>query len=118
MLWPLGIYTSDPVDKAIKKLRILSKHFTYQKQNLFCFNEVTKSEVLKEISHYNNEKATAKILNVSSKLSDDTITSLVNKPLTSSRKFPSNVKLAGIALFYKKKILNPKKTIEQPVFFM
>ena len=37
----------------------------------------------------------------------------MNKSLASSRKFPSNLKLADIAPIYKKKTLKPKKTIDQ-----
>ena len=120
---------SDPFDKAIKKFEFHPLNFisliknriaknTYQ--NLFCFNEVTKVEVLKETNYINNKKATPfnaipsknfilkilkilKILNVSSECSADTLTSLVNKSLTSSRKCHSNLKL---------KILKPKKTID------
>ena len=81
-------------------------------QNLFCFNEVTKAEVLKEINYINNKKANpfntipSKILKISSECSADTLTSLINKSLTSSRKFPSNLKLADITPIYKKK--NPQ----------
>ena len=118
---------SDPVDKAIKKFEFhpsisliknrIAKNIC---QNLFCFNEVTKVEVLKETNYINNKKAIPfntipsknfilkilkilKILNVSSECSADTLTSLVNKSLTSSRKCRSNIKL---------KILKPKKTID------
>ena len=79
---------------------------------LFCFNEVTKTEVLKEINSINNKKANSfntipsKILKISSECSADTITSLINKSLTSSKKFPSNHKLADITPFCKKK--NPQ----------
>ena len=55
----------DPVDKAIKKFKFhpsilfiknrIGKNIS---QNLFCFNEVTKAEVLKEINYINNKKAT------------------------------------------------------------
>ena len=55
---------SDPVEKAIKKfdfhLSILLIKYEIGKnvsQNLFCFNEVIKAEVLKEINSINNEKA-------------------------------------------------------------
>ena len=90
-------------------------------RNLFCFNEVTKAEVLKEINYINNKKANpfntipSKILKVSWECSADTLTSLINKSLTTSRKFPSNLKLADITpvFFLKKKILNSKKTIDQ-----
>ena len=77
--------------------------------NLFCFNEVTKAEVLKEINSINNKKANpfntipSKILKISSECSADTLTSLINKSLASSKKFPSKLKLAGIAAIYKKK---------------
>ena len=80
-------------------------------RNLFCFNEVTKAEVLKEINYINNKKANpfntipSKILKVSWECSADTLTSLINKSLTTSRKFPSNLKLADITpvfFFFKK----------------
>ena len=55
---------SDPVEIAIKKSEIhpnilLIKNIIGKKvsRNLFCFNEVTKSEVLKEINYINNKKA-------------------------------------------------------------
>ena len=88
-------------------------------QNLFYFNEVAKAEVLKEINSINNKKANPvntiplKILKISSECSADTLPSLINKSLTSSRKFPSNLKLADITPIYKKKILKSKKTIDQ-----
>ena len=117
---------SDPVEKAIKKfefhpsiLLIKSRIGKNVSRNLFCFNEVTKAEVLKEINSINNKKANpfntipSKILKISSECSADTLTSLINKSLTSSRKFPSNLKLADITPIYKKKILKPKKTIDQ-----
>ena len=54
---------SDPVEKAIKKfdfhLSILLIKYEIDKnvsQNLFCFNEVVKAEVLKEIDSINNER--------------------------------------------------------------
>ena len=81
-------------------------------QNLFCFNEVSKAKVLKEINYINNKEANpfntipSKILKISSECSADTLTSLINKSLTSSRKFPSNLKLADITPIYKKK--NPQ----------
>ena len=62
-------------------------------QNVFCFNEITKAEVLKEISYINNRKTTpfntipSKILKIPSECSTDTLKSLVNKSLTSSRNF-------------------------------
>ena len=107
---------SDPVEKAIKKIRTSSKYFAYQNkigknisQNLFCFDEVTKAAVLKEINSINNKKANpyntfpSKILKILSECSVDTLTSLINKSLGSSRKFPSNFKLADITPTYKKK---------------
>ena len=115
---------SDPVDKAIKKFEFhpsisLIKYRIAKNiyQNLFCFNEVTKVEVLKETNYINNKKATPfntipsknfilkilKILKIFKECSADTLTSLVNKSLTSSRKCRSNIKL---------KILKPKKTID------
>ena len=107
---------SDPVDKAKKKFQfhpsisiIKTRIVKNIYQNLFCFNEVTKAEVLKETNYNNNKKATLfntiplKILTISSECSADTLTSLVNKSLTSSRKWHSNIKL---------KILKPKKTID------
>ena len=110
---------SDSVEKAIKKfefhpsiLLIKNKIGKNVSQNLFCFNEVTKAEVLKEINYINNKKANpfntipSKILKISSECSADTLTSLINKSLTSSRKFPSNLKLADITPIYKKK--NPQ----------
>ena len=54
-------------------------------QNLFCFNEVTKEQVLKENNYINNRKATpfnaipSKILKTSSECSADTLTSLDSK---------------------------------------
>ena len=78
-------------------------------QNLFCFNEVTKAEVLKEINSINNKKATpfsaipSTILKISSECYADTLTSLVNKILTNLRKVPPNLKLADITPIYKKK---------------
>ena len=112
---------SDPVEKAIKKfefypsiLLIKSKTsaFVTSLKQIFCFNEVTKAEVLKEINSINNKKANpvntipSKILKISSECSADTLPSLINKSLTSSRKFPSNLKLADITPIYKKK--NPQ----------
>ena len=104
---------SDPVKKAIKKFEFHPSIFLIKKKvvkiNLFCFNEVTKAEVLKEINSINNKKANpfntipSKILKISSECSADTLTSLINKSLTSSRKFPSNLKLADITPIYKKK---------------
>ena len=78
-------------------------------QNLFCFHEVTMAEVLKEIDYINNKKANpfntipSKVFKISSECSADTLTSLINKSLTSSRKFPSNLKLADITPIFKKK---------------
>ena len=69
---------------------------------------MTKVEVLKEINYMNNKKATpfntklSKMLKISSECSADTLTSLVNKSLTSSIKFTSNLKLADITTIYKK----------------
>ena len=110
---------SDRVEKAIKKfefdpsiLLIKNRISKNVSQNLFCFNEATKAEVLKEIKYINNKKANtfntipSKILKISSECSAHTLTSLINKSLTSSRKFPSNLKLADIAPIYKKK--NPE----------
>ena len=70
---------SDLVEKAIKKfefhpsiLLIKNKIGKNASQNLFCFNEVTKVEVLKEINYINNKKANSfntiplKILKISS----------------------------------------------------
>ena len=55
---------SDPVEKAIKKFEIhpsillinnrIGKNVS---QNLSCFNDVTKADVLKEINYINNKKA-------------------------------------------------------------
>ena len=84
-------------------------------RNLFCFNEVTKAEVLKEINYINNKKANpfnkipSKFLKISSECSADTLTSLINKSLTSSTKFPSNLKLADIRPIYKKKCPQAKE---------
>ena len=57
-------YMSDPVEKAIRKFKfhpsillIKNKIGKNVSQNLFCFNEVTKAEVLKEINYINNKKA-------------------------------------------------------------
>ena len=106
---------SDPVHKAIK-IWISSKHFTYQNRigkntykTLFCFNEMTKAEVLKEINSVNHKKASlfntvsSNILKILPECYLDTLTSLVKKSLTSSRKFRSNFKLADIKPIYKKK---------------
>ena len=102
---------SDPVEKAIKNfefypsiLLIKSKTsaFVTSLKQIFCFNEVTKAEVLKEINSINNKKANpfntihSKILKISSECSIDILTSLINEFLKSSRKFPSNLKLADI----------------------
>ena len=70
---------NNPVEKAIKKFEfhpsiLLSKNRIAKNfyQNLFCFNEVTKVEVLKEINYINNKKANSfntiplKILKISS----------------------------------------------------
>ena len=53
---------NNPVEKAIKKFEfhpsiLLSKNRIAKNvyQNLFCFNEVTKVEVLKEINSINNK---------------------------------------------------------------
>ena len=107
---------SDPVDKGIKKfefhpsiLLIKNRIDKNISPNLFCFNEVTKAEVLKEINSVNNKKATpfsaipSKILKISSECYADTLTSLVNKFLTNSSKVPPNLKLADITPIYKKK---------------
>ena len=55
---------SDPVEKAIKEIEfhpsillIKNKIRKNVSQNLFCFNEVIKAEVLKEINSINNKKA-------------------------------------------------------------
>ena len=55
----------DPVDKAIKKTEfnpniLLIKNRIGKSifQNLFCFNEETNAEILKEINSINNTKAT------------------------------------------------------------
>ena len=80
---------SDPVEKAIKKFEFHPSIFLIKnkvvKINLFCFNEVTKAEVLKEINSINNKKANpfntipSKILKISSKCSADTLTPLIKK---------------------------------------
>ena len=119
---------SDPVEKAIEKFEFHPIIFLIKSeigkknfQNLFCFNEVTKAEVLKEINSINNKKANpfntipSKILKISSECSDDTLTSLINKSLTSSRKFPSNLKLADITPIYKKKKTPQAKENYRPV---
>ena len=119
---------SDPVEKAIKKfefhpsiLLIKNKIGKNVSQNLFCFNEVTKAEVLKEINYINNKKANpfntipSKILKISSECSADTLPSLINKSLTSSRKFPSNLKLADITPIYKKRCSLEAKENYRPV---
>ena len=69
-------YMSDAVEKAMKMFENFvyqKKHFAYQWKNLsilliknrigknisqhvFCFNEVTKAELLKEINYINNKK--------------------------------------------------------------
>ena len=107
---------SDPVEKAIQELEFLPSILLIKyridknvSRNLFCFNEAIKAELLKEINYINNKKANpfdtipSKILKISSEYSADTLTSLRNKFLTSSRKFPSNQKLAKITPIYKKK---------------
>ena len=117
---------SDPVEKAIKKfefhpsiLLIKNKIGKNVSQNLFCFNEVTKAEVLKEINSINNKKANpfntipSKILKISSECSADTLTSLINRSFTSSRNFLLILNLQTLHLFIRKKILKPKKTIDQ-----
>ena len=55
---------SDPVEKAIKKIEfhpsillIKNKIRKNVSRNLFCFSEVIKAEVLKEINSINNKKA-------------------------------------------------------------
>ena len=48
-------------------------------------------------------KIPSKILKISSECSAGTLTSLINKSLTSSRKSPSNLKLADITLIFTKK---------------
>ena len=119
---------SDPVEKAIEKFEFHPIIFLIKSeigkknfQNLFCFNEVTKAEVLKEINSINNKKANpfntipSKILKISSECSADTLTSLINKSLTSSRKFPSNLKLADITPIYKKKKPPQAKENYRPV---
>ena len=84
-------------------------------QNLFCFNEVSKAKVLKEINYINNKEANpfntipSKILKISSECSADTLTSLINKCLKNLRKFPSNNKLADVTPIYKKKNPQPEE---------
>ena len=61
-------------------------------QNVFCFNEIRKAEVLKETSYINNKKNYSFQYNTikdlkNSECSTDTLKSLVNKSLTSSRNF-------------------------------
>ena len=96
---------SDPIEKAIKKIRISSKI----SRNLYCFNEATKAEVLTKINYINNNKANpfntipSMILKTSLECSAGTLTSLINKSLTGSRKFLPNLKLADITPIYKKK---------------
>ena len=90
---------SESVEKAIKKIEFHPSIFLIKIkigknvfQNLFCFNEARKAEVLKEINYINNKKANpfntipSKILKISSECSADTLTSLINKSVTSSRK--------------------------------
>ena len=114
---------SVPVEKAIKKIEfhpsillVKNRIGINVSQSLFCFNEVAKVEALKEINYINNKKANpfdailSKILKFSFESSPDTLTSLINKSLTSSRKFPSNLKLADIAPIYKKKNPQAKET--------
>ena len=117
---------NEPVKKVTKKfefhpriLLIKNKVGKNVSQNLFCLNEVTKAEVEKEINSINNKKANpfntipSKILKISSECSADTLTSLINKSSTSSKKFSSNLKLADITPIYEKKILKSKKTVDQ-----
>ena len=119
-------YMSDPVEKAIRKFKfhpsillIKNKIGKNVSQNLFCFNEVTKAEVLKEINFISNKKANpfntipSKILKISSECSADTLTSLINRSFTSSRNFLLILNLQTLHLFIRKKILKPKKTIDQ-----
>ena len=104
---------NDHVNKAIKKFEFHSSILFIKNKigekvspNLFSFSEVTKAEVLKEINLINNKKATTsntmppKISKFSSECSVDNLTLLVNKSLTSSGKFPSNLKLADITPIY------------------
>ena len=76
---------------------------------------MTNPEVLKEINSVNNKKAfpfntiSSNILKISSECFFDTLASLVNKSLTSSRKFPSNFKLADITSINKKKYPQAKE---------
>ena len=51
---------SDTVEEAIKDFKfhpIKNKIGKDISQSLFCFNEITKAEVLKEINSINNKKA-------------------------------------------------------------
>ena len=109
---------SDPVEKAIKKFEFYSSILLIKNRidkSVFCFNEVTKAEVLKEINYINNKKANpfntirSKILKILSECFTGTLTLLINKSLTSSRKFPSNLKLADITPIYKKKTPQAKE---------
>ena len=59
-----------------------------------------------KIFKYRFNTIPSKILKISFECSADTLTSLINKSLTSSRTFPSNLKLVDITPFYKKK--NPQ----------
>ena len=83
---------SDPVQKAIKKFEFYSSILLIKNRidkSVFCFNEVTKAEVLKEINYINNKKANpfntirSKILKILSECFTGTLTLLINKSLTS-----------------------------------
>ena len=88
---------SDPVYRAIKKFEfhpsilLIKIELTKLFLKICCFNEVTSAEVLKQMNSINNKKATtfntmpSKILKISSECSAGTLTSLINKSLTSSR---------------------------------
>ena len=104
---------SDPVDKAIFKYKfhpsILAIKNKTPNKIVFSFNEVTISDVEKEISNINHKKATTsnsippKVLKLASDSTIESLTKIFNKVLQTG-KFPENLKLADITPIFKKKI--------------
>ena len=100
---------SDPVERAIKNFEFHPSIFFIKNRirknvsrKLFRFNEVTKAEVLKK-NNYNNNKKANPFNTIPLQSSADTLTSLINKSLIGSIKFPSNPNLANITpIFFKK----------------
>ena len=106
--------TSDSVNKAIKEFEfypsiLLTKNRIGENisQNWFCFNEVTKVNVLKDVNSINNKKATSfnKIPSKILKIPSNVLLTLyiASKWILSWKKCPSNHKLVGITPIYKKK---------------